>query len=182
MIILFGPSASGKTEIAKRLMSKYGLKKVVTCTTREPRIGEVNDIDYHFLTKDKFDELLKKNEFVETAFYNNNYYGSLKKEVDDDKIVVIEPNGVKEYLKLNNPSIVTFFTSCPEDIRKQRMEGRLDKAELIIQRLNNDKIDFREDVIPSPDFIIDTSKKTVEELVDEVFTLYTHKLNKTKEE
>ena len=54
MIILCGPSACGKTEIAKYLSQAFSLKKVVTNTTREKRIGEVNHVDYNFITKEEF--------------------------------------------------------------------------------------------------------------------------------
>lgn len=177
MIILFGPSASGKTEIGKLLMSKYGLKKIVTCTTRAPRINEVNDVDYHFYTKEEFEKLVKENAFVETVSYNNNFYGSLKKEIADNKVVILEPNGVKKYLELNNPSIVTFYTDCPKEVRKARMEGRKDNPENIIQRLTNDEKDFGKDVLPKSDYIIDTSTKSVEELTDEIYSLYTKKIS-----
>ena len=54
MIILVGASASGKTEIAKLIIKKYGFKKMVTTTTRPMRAGEVADIDYHFISKEEF--------------------------------------------------------------------------------------------------------------------------------
>ena len=177
MIILFGPSASGKTEIGKILMKKYGLKKIVTCTTREPRVNEVNDVDYHFYTKQQFQKALDNNEFVETVNYNNNFYGSLKKEIANDKVVILEPNGVKKYLELNNPSIVTFYTDCPKEVRKARMEGRKDNPENILQRLINDEKDFSKDVLPKSDYIIDTSTKSIEELADEIYSLYSSKIH-----
>ena len=61
MIILIGPSASGKTSIAKELIEKYNFKKFVTNTTRKMRVGEINDIDYHFITKEQFLDKLKNN-------------------------------------------------------------------------------------------------------------------------
>ena len=54
MLIIIGPSASGKTECAKILEKKYNLKKVITHTTRLPRINEINNIDYHFVNKETF--------------------------------------------------------------------------------------------------------------------------------
>ena len=60
MIILVGPSASGKTQIGYSLKKIYGLEKVVTYTTRRMRSGEVDGIDYHFITKDEFLRLEKE--------------------------------------------------------------------------------------------------------------------------
>ena len=70
-------------EVAKILESKYNLKKVITHTTRKIRVGEVNHVDYHFVDKDEFLTMKSNNEFVETAIYNDNFYGTSKKEVED---------------------------------------------------------------------------------------------------
>ena len=82
MLILIGPSASGKTEVAKLLASKYNITKIVTYTTRKPRIHEVNGVDYHFVSVEEFAKLTEQNFFVETTYYNSNYYGTAKKETD----------------------------------------------------------------------------------------------------
>ena len=70
MLILIGPSASGKTEVAKLLSSKYNITKIVTYTTRSPRVHEVNGVDYNFVTIDEFARLTQEDFFVETTFYN----------------------------------------------------------------------------------------------------------------
>ena len=90
MIILVGPSASGKTEIAKILTTKYGFKKFVTSTTRAPRVNEINGLDYNFLTEDTFIKMRNNNEFIESTFYNNNYYGTEKKLIDDKTVLIVE--------------------------------------------------------------------------------------------
>ena len=71
MIILIGPSASGKTEIAQILEKKYNLKKVITHTTREKRINEKENVDYYFVSKETFLDMIKQNKLVEYTFYNN---------------------------------------------------------------------------------------------------------------
>ena len=81
MIVLIGASASGKTEIAKTLIAKKGFSKIVTYTTREIRPSEVNGVDYHFVTKEKFLELKNDNFFLETTTYNNNFYGTPKNDL-----------------------------------------------------------------------------------------------------
>ena len=72
MIILYGPSACGKTEVAKLLASSYSIKKVITHTTRSKRVNEVNGVDYYFVTKEEFLSLKEQGAFVETACYNFN--------------------------------------------------------------------------------------------------------------
>ena len=70
MLVLVGPSASGKSAIVKYLMKNYGLEKFITCTTRPLRVGEVNGVDYYFLTNDEFSKYYEANQFIETVFYN----------------------------------------------------------------------------------------------------------------
>ena len=79
MLILIGPSASGKTEVAKLLAKKYNITKIVTYTTRTPRVNEVNGVDYNFVSVEEFAKLTEENFFVETTYYNSNYYGTAKK-------------------------------------------------------------------------------------------------------
>ena len=101
MILLTGASASGKTEIAKLLAKKYGIVKAVTHTSRAPRVGERNGVDYFFVSKEEFLALKEQNKFVETTFYNGNYYGTSKAQVTDLKCVVVDPNGLKSFIALH---------------------------------------------------------------------------------
>ena len=74
MIVLAGASASGKTEAAKLLASKYGITKVITTTTRAMRNGEVNGRDYFFVDRDTFKKMIEEGRFVEYTEYNGNLY------------------------------------------------------------------------------------------------------------
>ena len=177
MIILCGPSASGKTEVAKLLASKYNIKKAITNTTRPIRINEVNHVDYHFTSKDEFLELASKDYFVETTCYNNNYYGCAKNEVADNKAVILEPQGVKNFLKLNDPHIVVFVLMCSEVTRVNRMTYRGDAQSSIEERIKNDRIAFSKDKLTFADFTINTDDKTLIEITDLVKELYFQKIN-----
>ena len=84
MVILSSPSGAGKTTITKKIQQKYPSFKIsVSHTTRKPRSNEVNGVDYHFVSSEEFEELIKKNKFYEYAKIFENYYGTLKKNVDD---------------------------------------------------------------------------------------------------
>ena len=102
MIILVGPSASGKTEIAKILIKEYGYQKFVTTTTRNIRINEKDNVDYHFINKDQFINKIKNDEFIEYVSYNDNFYGTEKKEIDKNKVLIVEPQGLKHFKTLND--------------------------------------------------------------------------------
>ena len=80
MVILSSPSGVGKTTITKKLQQKYqNLKISVSHTTRPPRSNEIDGVDYVFVTKKKFKDLIEKDEFYEHAMIFENYYGTLKK-------------------------------------------------------------------------------------------------------
>ena len=95
MIILIGASATGKTEVGKLLNSKYNLKKVVTYTTREKRNGEIDGVDYHFISKEDFISLKEKGFFFEWTKYSDNYYGTSKESLKDDTYIILEFNGLR---------------------------------------------------------------------------------------
>ena len=164
MIVLVGPSASGKTEAAKLLYSIYGIKKVITHTTRPMRIGEKDDVDYHFVSKEEFLKLKEKNYFIETTLYNGNYYGTSKSEVSDNKVLIVDPNGVKSILSLNDPRIIIFRLNADSTTRFNRMIIRGDSIENIEQRISKDKDVFSEDALSFKSINIDTEKKTLLEI------------------
>ena len=176
MIILCGASASGKTVTALELQRKYGLKKAITTTTREKRAGETDGVEYFFIPKAEFQKRLAENKFVESSLYNGNYYGCGIDQVSDDKVVVLDPNGLHSFKKLKNKNIITFLLIADEKTRKERMISRGDKEENIKQRLTNDVVDFSLDKICEVDFIIKTGNKTIEETADLIYECYKKKI------
>lgn len=182
MIVLTGPSASGKTEVAKLLIYKYKVQKVVTHTTRAMRPGEIADIDYHFVTKQKFLDLVKKNYFVEWTLYNNNYYGTSKEEIDEDKAVIVDPNGVSAFQALGDKNVIIFRLTATETTRFNRMMIRGDSLDNIKRRLHHDKECFSEDKYRGVDYTIDTEHVTIEAVADEVYALYRQAVDKAQRE
>ena len=84
MVILSSPSGVGKTTLTKKIQQKYNNFKVsVSHTTRPPRSNEVDGVDYNFVSKEKFEELIQKKQFYEYAKIFDNYYGTSKKNVDN---------------------------------------------------------------------------------------------------
>lgn len=174
MIILIGPSASGKTEIAKKLISAFDYKKFVTTTTRNKRVGEIDGIDYYFISVDEFKKNLANNKFIETTIYNNNYYGSYKSEMADNKVLIVEPNGLKAFQSLNDPHIISFFIDSSEGDRYERMLKRGDEINDIKRRLHNDRKLFYENI--KTDFRVINKNKSLEELSIDINNLYLKKI------
>ncbi len=176
MILLIGASASGKTEISRALAIKYGISKAITHTTRAPRNGEINGVDYYFVDEEEFAQLAKQGAFVETTLYNGCHYGCSKAEIADDKAVVVDPNGLKSFLKLKDPSIVAFYLDANESTRKSRMHSRGDKEEDIKKRLENDKAAFTADKLLGIDYFIKSDDADIVTITKDVYTKYVSKL------
>ena len=178
MIVLTGASASGKTVTALDLQKRYGLVKAITTTTREKRVGETNGVEYFFVTKEEFQKRLSENKFVEHSLYNGNFYGCGIDQVSDNKIVVLDPNGLHSFLKLKDKNIVSFLLIADEKTRKERMISRGDKLENVAQRIKNDVDDFSLEKIGKVDFVINTENQSIEETGDIIYKLYKEKIAK----
>lgn len=172
MIVIIGASASGKTEISKILQKKYNYKKLVTTTTRPIRHNETNHVDYHFITKDEFEDGLKNNDFFEHALYNNNYYGIHKDDIDSNKLVIVEPNGANELLRKLPNDVFIVYVKTRQRIRKQRMLDRLDDELLVYQRLKNDKKVFKRKNINRIDLTLKNNKTCINELAIKLHEKY----------
>ena len=126
--------------------------------------------------KEEFQKRLAENKFVESSLYNGNYYGCGIDQVADDKVVVLDPNGLHSFKKLTNRNIVTFLLIADENTRRERMVSRGDKKENIEQRLTNDVVDFSTEKIGEVDFVIKTANKTIEETADLIYQCYKKKI------
>lgn len=103
MLILVGESASGKTT-TQRLLEKRGIRKVVTYTTRPMRKGEVDGVDYHFVSEATFDEMVAKGEFAEHASYRNWKYGTALKDCGfRNTSAALTPAGLRSLVRANVP-------------------------------------------------------------------------------
>lgn len=172
MLILVGPSASGKTQIVQILREKYGLSKMVTYTTRQMRPGETEGVDYFFLTKEVFEKRISEGFFIEYVMYNGNYYGTSLSQVSSDKVVILEPNGLKHYLEKLPNDVKVAFLRCSREIVRIRMQGRGDAVDVIEKRLLLDEQVFNKDVMKLADWVIDTSASNVYANAEEIYQLY----------
>lgn len=147
MLILVGGSGSGKDTVLKELSKNGVFEKLVTTTTREPRDGEIDGINYHFLTKEQFEEKIEKNEFIEYVNYNGNYYGSSLKSFENNKsqkvpVVILEPKGAKAYkelLKNTKWKAKTVFMNESEETCIERVLSRAANEKEKEERVNKIK-------------------------------------------
>lgn len=178
MLVLIGASASGKTEIAKILIKNYNFEKLVTYTTREIREDEVDGVDYHFITEEEFLKKKAKRQFLETAVYHNTYYGSPISGAGRNKVIIVEPKGANSIHRKKIPETILIYLETDKLIRRVRMLNRGDKLEDVESRFKEDKKHFRKSRFKHLDYIVETSKLTLEELAKKINDLYFSHLDK----
>lgn len=151
MFVLSSPSGAGKSTLAKSLLaSDDNLELSVSATTRPPRSGEVDGVDYHFMSKDEFGIMLNGHEFLEHAKVFDNYYGTPREPVEEalndgrDILFDIDWQGAQQLSEAGGDDLVKVFILPPS---KQELEDRLkrrasDPADVVAGRMAkaNDEI------------------------------------------
>ena len=174
MIILSSPSGAGKTTLVKLISKNKSLIVSVSHTTRKPRPNEINGVDYYFVNKSTFEDLINKNEFLEYANVFNNFYGTSKKKItqklDEGKNVLfdIDWQGA-EQIKLRNLKykIISIFILPPsKDVLRKRLSNRDMKDKLIVEERMKQ---FDKDILhwKNYDFVVinDDLNKCYEEII-----------------
>lgn len=178
MLILVGHSASGKTEIANALIKKYGIKKIITHTTRAKRQNENDGIDYYFHSEEEFLALKNKNFFIETTFFNDSYYGTAKEDIKDDRIIILDPPGLDALKKLNLDNLYAVFLKADRNVRFDRMIKRGDKKEDILIRLAHDQEKFSWEKLRNIDATVDSNIMSISYLSDLIYNQYMNIIRK----
>lgn len=156
MVILSSPSGVGKTTLTKKIQQKHQNFKIsVSHTTRSPRSNEVDGVDYHFVSKEKFEELIENNKFYEFAKIFENYYGTLKKNVDDtlsnyDIIFDIDWQGTKQLSKFKNLNLIKIFliTKNKDELKNRLIKRNQNSANDVKKRFDS----FDKDIIHWSDY------------------------------
>lgn len=145
LVVISGFSGAGKGTLMKALMKEYGDSYAlsVSATTRNPRPGEMDGVDYFFVTKDKFEQMIAEDALIEYAQYVGNYYGTPKEyvqqQLDFGKNVILEIE-IQGALKIKEkfPDTVLMFVTAPNaNELKNRLVGRgTETPEVIAARLS----------------------------------------------
>ena len=177
IIILCGMSASGKDTIAQKLINGH-FYKVITNTTRPPRIGEVNGKDYNFLNETQFFDLINDGKMIEYRKYNTEfgiwYYGSSVNNIDltkHDYVVILTLDAIPKYVDFfGKENCIVFYIDCPRGIREKRAKSRGSfNQDEWNRRVVADKVDFANDkIIKLCDFKIANYERPIRSVMDEI--------------
>lgn len=184
LIILTGKTASGKDTIKSKLLGKYpNLKKVITTTSRAPREGEKDGVDYHFLSRKDFEKKITSGDFAEHVEYGGNLYGTTKSELEaslnQDTLWRIDPSRageIREFIKRAFPdevaeklikSVIVIYVAVSDKVVLQRLRERNLSEDEIENRMADDaKIwdQYKENY----DFVVENIPRKLNETVDKI--------------
>ncbi|VVD04179.1 unnamed protein product [Leptidea sinapis] len=175
-LVLCGPSGSGKSTLQKRLLKdfpdKFGFS--VSHTTRSPRAGEKDGVHYHFTTKEDMLTAIENDEFIETATFSGNMYGTSKKAVEEVRrtgricVLDIEIEGVKQIKQTDlDPLLVFIMPPSIEELERRLRKRDTEDEEALQKRLETARCEIEYGNVPGNFHIIilnDRLNKAYEEL------------------
>ena len=138
--VVSAPAGSGKTTLVNRLKQEMPrIKETVSCTTRSPRVNEVDGVDYHFISKEQFQKAIEHNEFLEWVMLYDDYYGTLTNEIarlhdqGNHAILVIDTQGACK-LKSKLDAIFIFISPPSLEELRRRLESRGTESSASIEK------------------------------------------------
>lgn len=173
LFVVSGPSGAGKSTICRLVRKILNINLATSATTRKPRNGETNGVDYYFLSTKEFEHKLKNGDFLEYAKVHENYYGTLKSEVEnrlsngENVILEIDVQGGLQVKEVYPQANMVFFKSPNLQELEKRLRGRKTDDEKTIQlRLKNSLKELQFESKYDISIINCTVEKSCEELIN----------------
>ena len=151
MIVISGPAGSGKGTVNAHLLKTGEFVYSVSATTRAPRPGEVNGVNYHFITREEFLDRISSGGMLEYTEYCGNFYGTPRKEAEEvldsgkNLILEIEVEGAKNVKKIYPDAVLVLLLPPSFSVQEQRLRSRgTETEEKILERLTRTKEEIKE--------------------------------------
>tara|TARA_B100001996_G_C18545337_1_gene548651 strand:- start:194 stop:781 length:588 start_codon:yes stop_codon:yes gene_type:complete len=179
IIIISSPSGAGKTSICKNLIKlDSNLRLSISVTTRQSRDNEVNHKDYHFVNIDEFNNLLNAGNFLEYAKVFDNYYGTLRSDVDNhlsngyDVLFDIDWQGAQQIVSSDYSKIITIFILPPskESIEKRLLERLKDSGDKI-EIVKNRMLQFETEISHKDEYKYIVINEELDQCTDEILQI-----------
>jgi guanylate kinase len=174
LFVVSAPSGAGKTTIVRRVMSQLaGVSLSVSCTTRAPRPGEQDGVDYSFITREKFSDLEQAGRFIEWAQVHGDFYGTPQANLErlrqgEDLVLEIDTQGAMKIREAFSNAVLIFILPPSLEVLKGRLRSRGGDAEEAIRaRLQNAQKEL--DQMPWYDYIV--VNKEIEEATRQVASI-----------
>ena len=187
-VILSGVSGAGKDTVMREILKRMdNVEFIASYTSREQRDRDIPGQTYNFVSREKFEQMIKNDEFYEYDVHHENYYGTSKKllneKISKGKIIIkdIDVNGTENLVKIlkNDIKIITIFLRVPKAVLRKRIEQREEgiTPEEIDLRLS--RFEYEESKIPNYDYVIKNNnlEKTVNIIMSIIENEYNSKSN-----
>lgn len=176
LFVISAPAGCGKDTILNELFKKTDAAGyAVSATTRAPREGEVDGVHYHFLTKEDFSMLIDSGEVLEYTEYCGNYYGTLRRSVEDllndgkDAVLKIEVEGALNIKKMFPEACLVFILPPSwEELERRLRERGTESEEVVVKRITQAKVEF--EWADSYDYLVVNDK--LEDAVDDLLAIF----------
>lgn len=172
MLIFVGASASGKTELAYYLRKNYQYQKCITTTTRPQRVHETQGVDYHFLSEETFKKRIEEDQFIETNEYHGYMYGLQKKDVVEDSVIILDPNGANHLVSKDEHRVFICYVTSSKQTRQQRMLARGDDEDIINKRIALDDDIFDRKHLIIIHYVLNNENKSIDTLARDIHEAY----------
>ena len=177
LVVISGPSGVGKDAVIKSLQKRNRpLHFVVTMTSREPRQGEVDGEDYFFVTRERFEELIRENEFIESAIVYNDCKGIPKSQIREamasnlDVILRVDVQGAQTLRRLCPDAVLIFLIPTNEKEWFERLRNRkTETAESLALRLKTARQELES--LSDFDYVVVNTQDRLEEAVDAIVAI-----------
>lgn len=193
LVVLTGKTASGKDTVASRLQIRFpDFKKVLTTTSRLPRNGETEGIDYNFITEDDFRQKISEGEFLEHVCYGGNFYGTQQTQItgnlNNNLIWRIDPSRAGQVRELIRNSfdpktaedlfkkVVVIYLTVNDEVALERLNKRKLKNEEIERRMYEDR-KFWQKHKDNYDFVIENIPGKLDQTVDKIVSIIENRLS-----